>query len=292
MRFRTRKILATATLLAGLMAGNAARAARIPRIELLREISVAGTRVLLSDLLPAGVPEHLRTTATEISLGSAPQPGSQRILEREALEHRIFARPGLQNQIAVPDRVVISRDVRQVSLSEVYQAIRAALESNGIAAARLPRQQDVSFGSKVLVSPGNPGLQVIRADIDSGLHRARFLLWPSNDPKVLPFVVTARIEGEDPYLSLSTPGTGKSYRPELKESSTAAVPVITPKKETLVFPGQRATLAFRSSGLRIFAEVMPLERGTLGQRIRVRMIDTGKILSALVDGEGHLEAQL
>jgi flagella basal body P-ring formation protein FlgA len=41
--------------------------------------------------------------------------------------------------------------------------------------------------------------------------------------------------------------------------------------------------------LRMIADVVPLERGTMGQRIHVRVVDTGKVFSAQVDGRAHLE---
>jgi flagella basal body P-ring formation protein FlgA len=38
-------------------------------------------------------------------------------------------------------------------------------------------------------------------------------------------------------------------------------------------------------------DVVSLERGTLGQQIRVRMMDTGKVLNAQVDGRDHLDVK-
>jgi flagella basal body P-ring formation protein FlgA len=61
------------------------------------------------------------------------------------------------------------------------------------------------------------------------------------------------------------------------------------KAEVLVSPGEQATLVLRSDALRMTADVVPLERGTMGQRVHVRVMDTGKIFSAQVDGRAHLE---
>ena len=63
------------------------------------------------------------------------------------------------------------------------------------------------------------------------------------------------------------------------------------KKEILVAQGERATLMLHSDALRIFVDVVSLERGTLGQQIRVRMVDSGKIFNAQVDGRAHLEVK-
>ena len=179
-----------------MFSGNSARAARIPRIELLREVSIAGASVLLSDLLPASAPGSLRARAAEISLGAAPQPGNTRILERDAVERRVGANHEVLLEVAVPERIVVSRDARLITLTEVFVAVRMALQHGGVPAADTLQPEDILLESQVFVSPGDSGLQVMRMDFDRGLRRARFLLWPSRDPKVLPFFVTARLGGE------------------------------------------------------------------------------------------------
>src|SRR5216684_818052 len=82
-----------------MLSAGSAHASRIPRIELLREVSIAGTRVLLSDLLPAGAPESLRTRAGHISMGAAPQPGNTRILYRDSIERRFSASEGVLEEV-------------------------------------------------------------------------------------------------------------------------------------------------------------------------------------------------
>jgi hypothetical protein len=136
------------------------------------------------------------------------------------------------------------------------------------------------------VAPGDAGLEVIRSDFDPELNRGRFLLWASHNPKVLPFLVTVRWEGGFPPMGLHTiPKPGSAAH-----SAAAGKPVeITVKAETLVTAGQQATLLLHSRTVRMIADVVSLERGTMGQRIHVRVIDTGKIFSAQVDGRAHLE---
>jgi flagella basal body P-ring formation protein FlgA len=55
-----------------------------------------------------------------------------------------------------------------------------------------------------------------------------------------------------------------------------------------VVPGETATLLLRSDALRMIADVVPLERGAMGQHVQVRVVDTGKIFRAQVDGRAHL----
>jgi hypothetical protein len=277
-----------AAMAAALFSGGAARAARIPRIELLREVSVAGARVLLSDLLPATASGSLRARAAEISMGAAPQPGNTRILERGAVERQASANQQVLSELTVPERIVVSRDSRLITLSEVCDAIRLALEQSGMPAADTLRPEDILLESEVLVGPGDSGLRVMHMDFDRGLRRVRFLLWPSHDPKVLPFFVTARLDGELP-LAPHRPATELGRM--AKDTAPAGAPARPAKQEILVAQGELARLTLRSDALRIFVDVVSLERGTLGQQIRVRMLDTGKIFHAQVDGRGHLEVK-
>jgi hypothetical protein len=270
------------------LAGGPTQASRVPRIELLRAVRVTGTRVLLSDLLPANVPESLRASAAQISMGAAPQPGNTRIFEHDAVERRAGESEELLTEVSVPERIVVSRDSRPITLSEVFEAIRSALHRSGAPGAAALQPGDVFLESQVFVGPGDSGLRVMRVDLDRGLRRARFLLWPSRSPKVLPFFVTVQFAGEMPLAPLHPV---MEFRRIAQHSAVTIAAARPPKQEILVAAGESATLTLHSDTLRIFVDVVSLERGTLGQQIRVRMPETGKIFNAQVDGRGHLEVK-
>jgi Chaperone for flagella basal body P-ring formation len=266
--------------------GASANAMRVPRIELLREVRVAGASVLLSDLLPEGARASLRTRAEGISLGAAPQPGQTRVLERSGVLESLGAMQDVAAEFAVPERVMVSRETRPITVQDVMAAIQGTLERGGIAKAAKLQPQDILFQTQVFVGPGDAGLQVLRAEFDPGLSRARFLLWASHDPQVLPFFVTARLTEDQPFAPFHLTATHGPIR------TKPALPFIAAplaKKEVLVTPGQRSTLVLYSDALRMYADVVPLERGSLGQQVRVRMLGTGKVFSAQVDGRAHLE---
>lgn len=268
-----------------LLSGFSVRAERLPRIELLRAIAVAGAHISLADLLPATAPDSLRAQAAEISLGAAPQPGDTRTLQGDVIERSVSAdHPDLLSQVVVPARMMISRGARPITLAEVFAAIRAALQQSGVPAADAVRPEDILFQSQVFVSPGDSGLQVMRMEFDRGLRRVRFLLWPSHDPKVLPFFVTARIGGQLPMAPVhSTIESGPLIdhaAPVPGASREVSAPI-------LVTRGERATLVLTSDALRMYVDVISLDSGTLGQRVQVRT-DAGKVFSAQVDGRAHL----
>ncbi len=260
-----------------------------PRVALLPEVSVPGTRVLLRDLLPPSAPQSLLTRAAEISFGAAPQPGSIRILGRDLIEHTIGADHEVASQLAVPERIVVSRNVRPVDLQEVFVAVRDALKAGGVPDADSLRLDDLVLESQVLVGPGDPGLRVIDVHADAGLRSARFKLWPSHDPEVLPFFVTARLAAGMRTTPLVT--SDESFASASRSFGPAApVPASDQKKlhEILVARGERATLILRSGTLQMFVDVVSLERGALGQPVRVRTLDGGKVVAAIVDGPAHL----
>jgi len=273
-------------MLAGTCFAGGTNAMRVPRIELLREVRVTGADVLLSDLFPAGVRSSVRARAENISPGSAPQLGYTRALERSAVLLNIGARPDLTEGMDVPEHIVVSRETRSITLQEVFEAIRAVLDRNGISAAANLRPADILLQTQILVAPGDAGLEVLRSDFDAELKRGRFLLWASRDPKVLPFFVTVRWNGDFPTLGLRTIPKSVSTLNYSRAKRSEARMV---KEVVLVSAGEQATLLLHSNTFRMIADVIPLERGTMGQRIHVRVIDTGKIFSAQVDGRAHLE---
>ncbi|MBZ5642902.1 MAG: flagella basal body P-ring formation protein FlgA [Acidobacteriia bacterium] len=237
MKLNWEIVLPGALVIWGLLCGSVARAARIPRIELMREIR-------------AGV-----------------------------------ATPGISG-IGVAGGEGETRAMRPIGLLEVYDAIRESLASGEAGERTTLRPEDILLQAQILVAPGDAGLQVLRAELDSGLRRAKFLVWSSKNPRVVPFVVTAKLE----QTALLHPLRNGAAKQAGRGSALQAVsPVRRAPQEILVPAGQQATLVLHSPVLRVIADVIPLERGVLGQRIRVRMVETGKIFIAQVDGRAHLD---
>jgi flagellar basal body P-ring formation chaperone FlgA len=262
-------------------------ATHLPRIELLREVRVAGANVLLSDLLPKDVESSLRMRSEQIALGAAPQPGSARVLESNEIVQRIGGDSDVASEISIPARIVVSRIERPITAQEVLRTIQNSLRQIGIVPPANVHPEDVLFQTQILVRPGDAGLEVLRADFDAAIKHARFLLRASNDPTVLPFFVAVRLpKSSAPALFLSQ--TAKS---RLAAGNGLRAPSMRrAKQEFLVFQGEESTLILRSGALRMIADVVPLERGTIGQQVRVRVSDTGKVFRAQVDGRAHLNA--
>jgi hypothetical protein len=261
-------------------------AMRLPRIELLKQVQVEGATVLLSDLLPESADASLQARAREISLGAAPQPGHTRVLGRDVVLEEIVASGGVAEPVSVPEQIVISRGARAITTTEVLAAIQNAMQDSKIPMAIPLHPEDILLESQVLVGPGEAGLEVLRADFDRAMKRGRFLLWASKNPSVLPFFVAVRFAEGSPAAALAAVKE-KSRNVSGRVLQPAAVQRTKP--EFLVSPGEPATLFLHSAAVQMVADVMPLERGTMGQRVHVRAVDTGKIFTAQVDGHKRLE---
>lgn len=195
-----------------------------------------------------------------------------------------------------PDRLAIaSRSSRILSVSELCSSIRSALQSNGAPEAALPSAEQLRPAVPVMVTAGDPGLQVLRMDADVIPGSVRVRLWTGNEPAIHPFDVRVIA---DPdllrWLAQSESSTHASlvFKASAKsagEKHFAQPPA--PKPVTLVFSGRTATLLLRQPDMEVRMPVMPLNSGVSGQWIRVRNLSTGQMIAAQVVGPGSLVAQ-
>ncbi|MGH9740954.1 MAG: hypothetical protein ACRD51_01250 [Candidatus Acidiferrum sp.] len=252
-------------------------------IALLANTQVQNDVILLANLLPEGTSGRIRHEAEKISLGQAPQPGSTREFTRGALTAVLSASSLSPADFEIPRAITVRRAGRLISRREVFEAIQSALARNPIQGIPALRLQDVSMEAAVRVPPGDPGLEVTQITFDHFLRRARVRLWPRSAPGVLPFFVTIKAAGSF---------FGQSIAPRIV--AIAAHPTGLTSNSTPVFvPMNRlAHLHIHSADLDMLLEVRPLQRGYLGEVIRVRLPGTGRTLQARVTGVGYLDATL
>ena len=289
------------------------------KVALVAETSVLGDSIYLSDLLPPHVSSLVRNPAQKLLIGASPLPGSTRVLYGADIEHLINGNMALRD-IDVPARVVVSRGGRLVGRDEVLAAIRNALDSNGFSDAQIA-PEDLHFSSAVTVSNGDAALAVRRMDFDSGLQQVRFLLASRAAPGARPFVVTAALHGKVDVTVASHPITagqlvssGDTHTQPADANSTLAIsnaggeqavgkraiaPLVSGEAlrraqfdgVILVTPGKLVSLRLFSDSTEMLLDVIPLERGLLGDNIRVKLPGTGKVLNGYVVGPGKLEAR-
>jgi len=266
---------------------------------LVRETVVDGGSIYLSDLLPKSAPSRVRLAAQEIMVGQSPRPGSIRVLTSEGVARLLDDQHDLLKELEVPEQIIVRRSGRLVTRDEVMQAIQAGLRHNDDLSTIVISPDSVRFAAAVLVSSANADLRVSRIEVDEPLHQLNFWLVSGTDSAILPFLVTARPQGnsndsagyeDDPSARQSGTG-GKSSR--LSGALFKQHPSrLTGQPVTIVEAGKTAQLHLISGkSTEMFLAAIALERGALGQHIRVRLESTGRVLEAQVVGTGQLEAE-
>ena len=315
-----------------------------PRVHVPAVAQVEGGTVKLSDLLPPDAPAELGEMCARIILGSSPLPATQRVLFKGQIEERLREFPSLLERLEFPEQLVITCKQRRLSPAEIRTAIETFLAGEGaggaLASTRfskcmagmsgdLPRGAE--NGESVCVSDGldlqapvfvtrlDPGLKVKRVETDRVRGKIRFLLWTSQEPRVLPFYVTVGKLSEwtawaTPHNQQTSvgPASADSHRGPRKNGgdladspavfSSGSAPVAARKNEptreatsppiVLVAAGKPAKLVIETATLRMTALVTPLEAGVKGQLIRVKNLDTQRVFEAEVVGAGLLRAEL
>jgi hypothetical protein len=283
------------------------QAARI-KIPLIREVVVRGGSIYLSDLLPETSPSEIRDTARGILVGQSPQPGSIRVLSNDALV-RLLGEENMLNDVDVPEKILVRRSGRAITKEEVTEAIGTTLRRNEIFAGAAVAPEAVHFPGDVLVSTANADLRVTRVEMDRSLHIMKFWLVSGAEPTILPFMVMARPTGGSSELAemlgnpsvqhprtntdFHTAATARQLRDAIDQGSSE-VPSEKPpvRPVTCVEAGKIARLHLVSAtGTQIFLTVTALDRGAIGQSVRVKIQTTGKILDARVVDRGQLEAK-
>lgn len=256
---------------------------------LIQDVVVHGSSVYLSDLLPESSPGALRVSAQKVLLGGSPQPGSIRVLSNAEIKQLLHDdNENLLSQVNVPEQVAIRRSGHRITREEVAEAIQIAL-SRDVAFRNFQITLDsIELSARVSVQTDNVDLRVTRIESDRMLHRMKFWLVSATDPTVLPFLAMATIPG-----SLRSDLESKASN-SAKGGPSDTTSVIPAKPAPAVIEsGQVARLHMVSRGqVEMYLTAIPLERGALGQTIRVKIQNTGKIVYAHVVGPAHLEAEL
>jgi hypothetical protein len=287
------------------MCGEVAQAARI-KIPLIREAVVRGGSIYLSDLLPDTSPSEIRILARGILVGQSPQPGSTRVLSNDAMV-RLLGDENLLNEVDVPDRILVRRSGRPITREEVMDAVRTTLRRNEMFTSVEIAPEALRFPADILVPTANADLRVTRVEMDRTLHLMKFWLVSGADPAILPFMVMARPRGGTSELAkmlglppIHEPGTAAMSQSDPEMQMRVAMENrlsgLHPERQSVryatdVEAGRIARLHLVSrTGTQIFLTVTALERGAIGQRIRVKIQTTGEILEAQVVGREQLEA--
>jgi hypothetical protein len=191
----------------------------------------------------------------------------------------------LLNQVVVPEQVVVHRLGHLVTREEVANAIRKTLGRNpGFSSAQIA-PEDIRLSARVTTLAEDPDLHVTRIELDRSLREIKFWLVSGAEPTLLPFIATTQ-SNLQPGFEMQSPGNLLGRRSEM-DSGSQSIPA-----PALVEAGKLARLHLVSgTEMQMDLTAVSLERGTLGQNVRAKIQNTGKIISTRVVGRNRLEAQ-
>ncbi len=169
---------------------------------------------------------------------------------------------------------------RFLTRADVLRAIRVSLQNNPRLDSSSIDFSTLEMSAQIAVPSADPQLEVTAISYDRALRRVRFRLWPRAVPSAVPFFATARLadSGVPPRAGApSRGGVAKSLNPQ------SAGPVF-------IQAGRPAHLHLHSRDAEILLLVKPLQRGHLGDTVRVHIPATGATLQARVVAPGYLDA--
>lgn len=295
-----RLLAKTGLIVEMLLLASSAAAQTDVRIALVRDAVVKANVVRLSDLLPGTAPPDMRSRAQQIILIDAPMPGEHRQLTREDIASALRDIPALRNELEIPPEMEIRRWARSVTREEVLAAVDRTLHANGWSSADALAPGDVILSADVSVSENNPKLQVTQIQRAADNSGSRVLVWVISEPRVPPFWahidrainIGAKSEPREPVAAVpaSLP---------LQPGASATIPVSAVVERTtpvgqreqrslrtvLVKAGNPVELIVRVGGMTIQGTGIPLDRGREGDEVRVRAVESGKVLVGTVVGE-------
>jgi len=279
-------------LLAGISIGETA--AGPLRIALLTNVVVDADAILLANLLPPNAPQHLRVAAEQISLGAAPQIGSERQISRPTIAAAVASAGLPSSQVIIPAEITIRRESQSISSREIFSAIQLALR-NDLDGPDLPnlsqfQPADLQHDPAIPAPPGYSGLEVTQITFDPAINRMRFRLLPKAPGRALPFYVIANLPAAHAPTSLLFRSNATPFPIMLATSSNAAS--VMHSAAPLVTTNQPARLHLHSDVMDMVVEVRPLQRGYLDQVVRVRLVATGRTMQARVVAFDYLDATL
>ncbi len=248
------------------------------RIALLADTTIQSDTILLSHLLPPVVPPDIRHRAENVVLGAAPEIGNFRSFSREFLESSLQDADFLTASFDLPEAAIVHREGRRIAKEDVLQVMQSYLDvhSNGVPEKITVDQ--ISLQASISVPEGVTRLNVSEYAFDNLLGCARFRITSSSNPKAPPF-----------YAWLSTPrpshhGDSANYSHTARDTSRA------PNAPAPVESRRTALLYLHSENSSAMLSVRPLQSGSIGETIRVRVPTNGHTLLARVTGLDRLEA--
>lgn len=242
-------------------------------VRLEEDVLVGADAIRLSDLLPAGTSAEFMETAAATLLGRSPQPGTPRVLEAWQIREALATHADLLNQLDLPSRVTVRRAGWPLPRHAVYQAMVSFLAAGGWNKTDMPPRAGLEWPDMVSALVPDPDLKVSAASLNEREHALQLQMRCAQQVWCGTFLVQA-------------PLPGALYAAPEKRIARSHARL---RQEVLAQAGKPAILTRHKDGIRVSLSVVCLERGVLGQVIRVRDPASHRIFQGEVVGAGLLQ---
>jgi len=265
-------------------------------------VAVAGGEFSLADLLAPSTCPPLLGAAARVHLGKAPLPGSVRVLRGDEVR-ALFGRiawskersPVAWDLTSVPERITVRRAGARASCVMIGEQILANQPAHS-SAARILLPGQIACGAAGRIPEDSP-LELSQMRWDPKLNSWETSARCARPADCVPFLV--RVHGHDllaetdrsvpapagavaaPVMAWSTPRRSRwTNQPALAFGSA----------KPLVRAGETVTLSWDEAGIRLVVPVVCLDPGGMGEKVRVRIVRTGRTVRAVVVNVGQVRA--
>jgi hypothetical protein len=277
-------------------------------VTVLASVTVPAGEFSLEDLLAPGSCAALRRAAARVRMGSAPLPGTMRVLAASEIQNALQtiarsaqpdggASPASWAAARIPERITVRRAGARASCAEIGAQLPGspALRTDPDrvfdcgAAGRIPRDAPIEFA-----------LPVWDAALASWDVRARCV----HPTDCVPFLVRVRQDAPARAVSDETgsPQVGshqvESHQPAFYSSASYQTAWVSsaesrgasrdPVHGALVRSGQKVTLLWDQNGIRVVVPAVALDAGESGEPVRARIVGAPGLIHTRVMGAGEL----
>lgn len=284
-----------------------------PIITIEETVTVSKAEYSLKDLISAEVPWELAQELESIHLAKIPQNGQSHYYSREYLQYLLKQKEIALTNFAIPARVKVSPLLKHISSEEMIKDISSLLTSIRpnlhVSFSRQPAELYVPQGhleidfdrNKKLVVPGNNSIPLLTY-IDGQLWKRMNIQVYLDEQVEVVRLVRALEAGEiltqydftrDYYLKGSVPSDhispGELHGELLARRNLEQGTILSwyhLERKPVIDRGEQVTIILSISGIEISALGEALEKGSKGDKIRVRNLVTGQILHCYIEGKG------
>ena len=278
-----KSLLSTTCLVVFCLAASIARSqnscAAIARIE----VESTGADLSLADLLARNSCPELMRSAARIRLGASPLAGSMRVLEggevRSLLQQVILSLPPSRRPagVHVPERIRVRRAGSRSSCA----SIEAKIFAEPIA---VPNEADCGAADRIA---DNAALRLTRRHWDPALHSWIYAARCMHGGDCVPFLIRAPRLAQDVAPELDS---SKSVRLISDSLPSNAAPELN-DRYVLVRPGEKTSVLWDEGGIRLTIPAISMDKGSAGDRVRVRLEPSHRIIRAVVVSAGVLRVE-